>query len=130
MNPQNMFIEPMYRYEYLRRVFDSILEDWQNNPTTENTLDLGWSIIECEGGLRNVENVDEPVYPSGYFRHLLTMDGQTLCALPAEIVDMAMRLDPSMARHYGLTRPKPVALFKETVVGAGTKIVAYFGDDL
>lgn len=125
-----MNAEAGFRYSYLQGVYEDTLDDWKDNPTTENTLKLGWSIAELEGGLRNVNATAEPVYPNAFFHHLLTMDGQTLCALPADMVEVAIKLEPSMLRHYGLTRPNPAAIFKELSSGGGTTYVTYFGNDL
>lgn len=125
-----MYAEGTFRYDYLRGQYEDALEDWKEDCRSENTLKLGWAIAEVEGGLRDVNDVDEPIYPNAFFHHLVTMDGQTLCALPAEMVEMSIRLEPSMLRHFGLTRPHPVAIYKETLSGGTTRMVAYFGNDL
>lgn len=127
MNP-TMDIEDTFRYNYLQQVYEDTLDDWKEDATTENTLSLGWAIAELEGALRSIDRVDQPIYPNTYFHHLLTMDGQTLRALPAQMVETTISLDASMLRHYALTRPHPVVIFKEVASEGGSRSVAYLGN--
>lgn len=118
------------RQSYLLNTYERSLEEWQESQSAADTISLGWAIIELDSSLYEEGDRDGPQYPREYFEHLLTMDANTLRSIPSLIMEAALELEPSMRRHYGVTRIHPVVLFKEPGRGRETVSVIYFGGDL
>lgn len=118
------------RQRYLHDNYAQSLDKWTDDPNSENTIKLGWAIMELETMLRDRGSNLPPFYPNEYFRHLHTMDARTLWTVPSEIMETALELEPSMARHFGLTRTHPVVIFKERNEEGDNRGVIYFGGNL